>query len=114
MKLTQDQFLRGLATTEAFNFDWAWGRDGQHVGLPAGDRDEWSERDREYVEAVEAAQDRAAEAMEEARDCYREGDLDGTLSALQEAASAEREFGDDCTYKLLVGYVADLINARDA
>jgi hypothetical protein len=112
--LTKEQFLASLASTEEFEFDWCWGPDGQHDGTPSGDREDWSDQERDYVDAVTAAQDAAAAAMEDARDCYREGDLTGTLSALQEAAAAERQFGDDPTYRPLVNYVATIVDAHEA
>ena len=119
-RCAQDQFLHGLATTEAFAFDWTHGPYGDHcvVADCETDLDKLDVNMRtaaeDYIAAVRAAQEKAAEAMERARNCYREGDLDGTLSAMRDAASAEREFGDDPTYRLLVGYVVDLIHTRDA
>lgn len=118
--LTKKRFLHGLQTTEEFDFNWTHGPYGDLcvVGDYAADLDRLDETARagavEYIDAVYEAQKVAAKAMEVARDCYREGDFSGALSALQEAASAERQFGDDPTYRLLVDYMAAVVDANEA
>ncbi len=117
--ITFAEFLVDLETTTKFNFDWTHGPYGGRyvVGDSAGDLarlddDNARQAAREYIAAVRAAQEIAAEAMEDARGCYREADLDGTLAALREAAAAERAFGDDPTYRSIVDYLAAVVAAE--
>lgn len=84
------------------------------MGIPSGDRTGWSDYERGYTDAVAAAQEAAAAAMEDARDCYREGDITGALSALREAGAAEKQFGDCPTYRPLITYMDAIAAANDA
>ena len=109
--LNSAEFARSLAGTDAFEFNWTWGSDNYDGELV--DYDSLSDRDQRYYDDVRKAQDVATEAMDDARRAYATGDLDGTLAAVRIAADAEREFGDDPTYRLLVDTLEAMIAERD-
>lgn len=105
--MTREQFEHDLAQISEFDFDWTWGHDGCHVGTPDGDRASWTKSDRDYVDAVLAAQERAEDAMDEARAAYSAGDITSARKAIDVACSAEAEFGDCPTYKHLWRFLTD-------
>jgi len=109
--LNAAEFARSLASTGAFAFDWTWGSD--HYDGDLVDYDTLSDSDRRYYDDVRKAQDVATEAMDRAREAYASVDLEAALSALQDAAAAEKEFGDCPTYRLLIDTLEAMIAVRD-
>lgn len=109
--MTQGFFLQLLDATSAFDFSWTHGPYGDHcvVGDCADDLDaldpDARNRATDYIRAVREAQITASDAMAFARDCYRDNNLCGALSALREAEAAERQFGDSTTYRPMVAYL---------
>lgn len=104
-----DKIANALIWYHVFPFDWTWGSenyDGDFIS------DEvlasLSERDRDYFDAVRAAQAKSDEYMQKAFHAFCDEDFKEARACIEKASDEEKQFGDNPTFKLLLEDFAKL------